>query len=90
MGKKSSGYVKIEVPSEVVQHLREVADEQGQTMGQALLDIINKDREDRKITRPVRSSIPNAETRQAMEEVKSGKNLKRFKNLDDLFKDLGI
>ena len=34
--------------------------------------------------------VPNAATARAIKEAKSGKGLKKFKNAEDLFADLGI
>lgn len=33
---------------------------------------------------------PNKETQRAMEQVKKGKNLKRYKGSKDVFEDLGV
>ena len=37
---------------------------------------------------PFEIKLPNKETREAIEEARSERNTKTFKNVDDLFKDL--
>ncbi|MGE4496447.1 MAG: type II toxin-antitoxin system RelB/DinJ family antitoxin [Deferribacterales bacterium] len=37
---------------------------------------------------PFEIKLPNKETREAIEEARSGKSTKRFKNVDELFEDL--
>lgn len=37
---------------------------------------------------PFEIKLPNKETREAIEEARSGKKTKRFKNVDELFEDL--
>ncbi len=37
---------------------------------------------------PFEIKLPNKETREAIEEARSGKKAKRFKNVDELFEDL--
>lgn len=39
---------------------------------------------------PLSLMVPNAETARAIREAKSGRGLKKFKSLEDLFKDLKI
>jgi DNA-damage-inducible protein J len=39
---------------------------------------------------PFPIKIPNKVTQKAIDELESGKNLKTYKNSDDLFKELGI
>jgi DNA-damage-inducible protein J len=39
---------------------------------------------------PFSISIPNKETQKAIDELESGKNVKSFKNSEELFEDLGI
>jgi DNA-damage-inducible protein J len=39
---------------------------------------------------PFAVKIPNKETRKAINELESGKNVKSFKNSEELFKDLDI
>jgi len=38
----------------------------------------------------IRAKIPNETTRQAMYEAENNINLKKFKNAEDMFKELGI
>lgn len=39
---------------------------------------------------PLSLMLPNAATARAIKEAKSGRGIKKFKNAEDLFKDLGI
>ncbi|OGI00595.1 MAG: hypothetical protein A2Y25_07565 [Candidatus Melainabacteria bacterium GWF2_37_15] len=39
---------------------------------------------------PFEVKIPNKETRKVIDDALKGKNIKSFKNVEDLFKDLGI
>lgn len=39
---------------------------------------------------PFEVKIPNATTRKALKDSEENKNQKKFKNIDDLYKDLGI
>jgi DNA-damage-inducible protein J len=39
---------------------------------------------------PFPVNIPNAKTRQAIEDAQEGRGLKKFNNPDELFEDLGI
>jgi hypothetical protein len=37
-----------------------------------------------------RSHVPNAETRKALRDIRAGRNLVRYSNVEELFEDLGI
>jgi DNA-damage-inducible protein J len=39
---------------------------------------------------PFEIKIPNAETKKTMDDINKGKNLKKFKNKEEMFKDLGL
>ena len=39
---------------------------------------------------PFEVKIPNATTRKALKDSEENKNQKKFENIDDLYKDLGI
>jgi DNA-damage-inducible protein J len=39
---------------------------------------------------PFAVELPNRETQETFEDTDAGRNLKRFENADELFKDLGI
>jgi hypothetical protein len=40
--------------------------------------------------RTVKGHVPNDETAQVLREAQEGKNLLRYENLEEMFKDLGI
>ena len=77
--------VTVEMPKSVHRRLKTQAAYLGKSLKQVILDAIEE-------TDPCRSSthIPNKETRKAIKDVKAGRNLVRCKNVEELFKKLGM
>ena len=77
--------VTVEMPRTMHKRLKTQAASLGKSLKQIILDAIKE-------TDRCRSSshIPNKKTRKAIKDVEAGRNLIRCKNVDELFKKLGI
>ena len=80
--------VRARVASELKENAERVLGELGLSTSQAITLFLKQVELRQGLPFPV--EIPNAETLKTFRETDQGKNLKRFENADDLFKDLGL
>jgi DNA-damage-inducible protein J len=80
------------VSSRVEPHLKaevqDILDDLGITTSQAIVMLFRAIKRERGMPFPL--TLPNEETKTAIEETRQGKGLIEHKNTEDLFKDLGI
>ena len=81
-------YIRARVEPHLKAEVHHVFDELGLTPSQAI-NIFYK-MVVREHGLPFDMHIPNAETEKAIKEARQRKGVKSFKNMEDLFKDLGL
>ena len=74
--------ITIDIPKEAHRRLKAVAAIEGRSMREIVIESIED--------HIYGVNIPNEETLKAIEETEKGKGLVKAKNLEDLFKKLGI
>lgn len=82
-----STLITARIDPELKQDTEKVFDELGLTMTQAITLFFKQVKMRQGL--PFAVAIPNAETRQALDEALSGKNLHKAENVETLFDELG-
>lgn len=81
-------FVGARVDAHLKAEVQVILEELGITPSQAILMLFKSIKREHGI--PFSLMLPNEETKIAIEEARQGKGLKKYKNTDDLFKDLDI
>ena len=82
-----NGFVRARISEDIKNQAAEVLADMGLTVSDACRILLTKVAKEKQFPFDLRT--PNAETREAIEEIKSGRGI-RSKNADELFKDLGL
>lgn len=88
--KNSLSRITIDIPKIDHKKLKAMAAITGKSMRTLVIELIESGLAEYKIEECPYDHTPNKKTIQAIENTKKGKNLKKFKNVDDLFKKLGL
>jgi DNA-damage-inducible protein J len=83
-----SGSIRARIEPELKAKAEDVFGKLGLTPGEAIRLFYAEVARDEKL--PFEARVPNAASRRALKDIKEGRNLKEYKDADEMFKALGL